>query len=45
LFERGNQRVLRELLGKADVAHDPGEAGNQPSGLDPPDCVDGTMRI
>lgn len=45
LFERGNQRVLRELLREADVVHDPREAGDQPGGLDPPDRVDGTVRV
>ena len=30
LLERGDERVLRELLGEADVAHDPREAGDEP---------------
>jgi len=25
--------------------HDPREAGDQPGGLDSPDCVDGTVRV
>ena len=30
LLERGDERVLRELLGQADVAHDAREAGDEP---------------
>ena len=30
LLERGDERVLRELLGEADVAHDPREPGDEP---------------
>ena len=40
LLERGDQRVLRQLLGQADVAHQPGEAGDEPARLDPPDRVE-----
>ena len=45
LFERGDQSVLREILGEADVAHDPREAGDEPGRLDPPDRVDGAMGV
>jgi hypothetical protein len=45
LLERGNQRVLRQLLGEADVADDPRETGDQPGGLDSPDGVDGPLRV
>jgi hypothetical protein len=45
LFERGNQRVLRQLLREPDVANDPRETGDQPGGLDPPDRLDGTLGI
>ena len=45
LLERGDERVLRELLGQADVAHDPREAGDEPGRLDPPDRVDRAMGI
>ena len=45
LLERGDERVLRQLLGEADVAHDPREAGDQPGGLDPPDRVDRAVRV
>ena len=31
LLERGDERVLREVLGQADVAHDPREAGDEPA--------------
>ena len=30
LLERGDERVLRQLLGEADVAHDAREAGDEP---------------
>src|SRR5271167_1440538 len=40
LFERGNESILCEVLGKADVADDPHETGDEPGELDPPDCVD-----
>ena len=39
-LERGDQRVLREVLGEADVAHDPRQPRDQPRRLDPPDRVD-----
>ena len=39
-LQRGDQRVLREVLGEADVADDAGQARDQPGGLDPPDRVD-----
>ena len=29
-LERRDERVLRQILGRADVAHDPGEARDQP---------------
>ena len=44
-LERRDERVLRQILGRADVAHDPGEARDQPGGLDSPDRVDGAMCI
>jgi hypothetical protein len=40
LLERRHERVLRELLGEADVAHHAREAGDDPRRLDPPDGVD-----
>ena len=45
LLERGDERVLRQLLGQADVAHDAREAGDQPGRLDPPDRVDRAMGV
>src|SRR5690242_13137931 len=45
LFERGDQSVLCELLGKTDIANDAREAGDEPGRLDPPDCVDRPMCI
>ena len=45
LLERGDEGVLGELLGQADVAHDPREAGDEPGRLDPPDRVDGAMGV
>ena len=40
LLQRRHERLLREVLGDADVAHEPGEAPDEPGGLDPPDGVD-----
>ena len=45
LLERRDERVLGELLGKTDVAHDPRETGDEPGRLDPPDGIDRTMRV
>ena len=45
LFQGGHQRVLRQFLGKTDVAHDPCQAGDEPGGLDSPDGVNGAMNI
>jgi hypothetical protein len=44
-FERRDESVLREVLGKTDVAHHPGEAGDEPGRLDSPDRVDRAMGI
>ena len=40
LLERRDQRVLRQLLGHADVAHDARQAGDEPRRLDAPDRLD-----
>ena len=45
LLERGDQRVLRQLFGEADVAHHAGEAGDELRLLDPPDRVDGAVDV
>src|SRR2546421_10391877 len=44
-LERGDERVLREILGQPDVAGDPREPGDELGGLDPPDGVDGAVGI
>jgi hypothetical protein len=44
-LERCQERVLRQILRDADVAHDPREAGDQPGRLDPPDRIDRAMCI
>jgi hypothetical protein len=45
LLERGDQRVLGELLGKTNIADDARQTGDESGGLDPPDCIDRAMRI
>ena len=45
LFERGDESVLRQVLGHADIAHDPRQPGDEPGRLDPPDGVDGAMGV
>src|SRR5579864_3495012 len=45
LLERSDESVLCEILGKADIADDPRETGDEPRRLDPPDCVDGAMCV
>src|SRR5438132_13017162 len=45
LFEGHDKSVLRELLGKADVAHDARKAGDDPGRLDSPDRVNRAMRV
>ncbi len=45
LLERGDERVLRQLLGHADVAHHAREAGDELGLLDAEDRVDGVMCI
>jgi hypothetical protein len=44
-LERGEKSVLREILGKTDVAHDPRQPGDEPGRLDPPDRVDRAVRV
>src|SRR5262245_12008063 len=44
-LQRDDERVLRQLLGEADVAQHPNEAGDEPRLLDSPDRVDGAMGI
>ncbi len=45
LLERDDQRVLRQLLGQTDVAHQARKPGDEPRGLDAPHRVDGAMDI
>jgi hypothetical protein len=45
LLKRGDEGILRKVLGKANVTHDAGEPSDEPGGLDPPDRVDGAMNI
>ena len=45
LLERGDQGILRQVLGHADIAHDPRQPGDEPRRLDPPDCVNRAMCI
>ena len=45
LLERGDQRILSELFGDADIAHDAREAGDDTRGLHAPDGVDGAIDL
>ena len=45
LLERRDERVLRQLLGEADVAHHAREAGDELRRLDAPDRVDRAMDV
>jgi len=45
LIESGNQSILREVFGKADIAHHPHQAGNDFGGLNPPNSFDGAMDV
>jgi len=44
-LERGDQRVLRQVLRQADVARQAREPGDEPGRLDAPHRVDGAMRV
>ena len=45
LFERSDERVLRELLGHADVTHDAHEPAHEASRLRPEDLTDRRVRV
>ena len=45
LLERRDERVLREVLGEPDVAHDPREPRDELRRLDPPDRLDRAVRV
>ena len=43
--KRGHQSILRELFGKSDVAHHPGQTRDELGRFDPPDCLNGAVCI
>jgi hypothetical protein len=43
LLERGDERVLRQVLGHRHVTDDASQPGDEPGRLDPPHGVDRTM--
>src|SRR6266849_5662863 len=45
LLERGDEGVLRKLLGQPDVTDNPSDTSDDSGGLDPPNGVDGAMGI
>ena len=45
LLERSDERILCELLGESDIAHDAREARDHARGFDAPDRVDGAMGV
>ena len=45
LLKGSNESVLREFLGKADIADDSRESRDDAGRLNPPDCVDCAMYI
>ena len=45
LLQRGDESILRKVLGQTDIADDPRQPGNEPRGLNPPDCIDGAMCV
>jgi hypothetical protein len=45
VFERGEEGVLRQFLGQADVAHHARETGDEPGRFDPPHRVDGAADV
>src|SRR2546422_9680368 len=44
-LERGDERVVRQVLGETDVAGDAREPSDELGGLDAPDGVDRAMRV
>src|SRR4051812_23610731 len=45
LLEGGYQGILREVLSKAYIPHNPSQASDEPRRLDPPDRVNGAMNV
>src|SRR3989475_9598767 len=43
-LERGDERVVRQVLGETDVAGDAREPGDELGGLDPPHGIDRAER-
>jgi hypothetical protein len=44
LLQRGEESVLGQLFGQADVPDQSGEAGDDPGRLDPPHRLDRAVR-
>ena len=44
-LERDDESILREILGNADIPHDPRKPGDEPRRLDSPDRVDREMGV
>jgi len=44
-LQRGDERVLRQLLGQSDIAHHPRQSRDEAGGLDPPDRLNGALSI
>jgi hypothetical protein len=45
VLERSHQRILRQFLGLADVAHDARDGGDDAGRFDAPDRIDGSMQF
>src|SRR4029453_9176556 len=45
LLERRHECFLRQVLGEADVPHDPCQPGDEPRGLNTPECVDRPLDV
>jgi uncharacterized protein YndB with AHSA1/START domain len=45
VLERGDQRILRQLLGQAHIAHHAGQRADDPGGLDVPDGIDRRVQL
>ena len=45
LLERNHKRVLRQVFGHADIAHEARQRSNQLGRLDPPDGINRAMNV
>jgi hypothetical protein len=45
LLERGDERVVREILGRLEIAGNPRQGGDQAGRLDAPDGIDRSMGV